>query len=187
MFTTRPARLTGKPSAIVIPVMTATPRMPGSQNGHNAIRATRERLGLSQAQLARACGMTQQAVHRLESQRSPFLEKLRRMARALKLPEQELIGATAHEVAAPEGGEAPDSLQRLDTALLRRVILFVEEQAVTNGGVAGHLDSPTRARLVCSIYEMALRDCAELDLDPAALELRRYLPVLDIALERAAA
>ena len=72
-------------------------------------------------------------------------------------------------------------LQRLDTTLLRRVLLFVEAA----GGRP--LTPQQRASWTCAVYELAWRDCRERDLDPETLDLERYRPVIEVGLEGRAA
>lgn len=154
-----------------------------SKKAPNQIRAMRKDRGWSQADLARRCGLTQGAIHRLESTRSPYEEKLRILARVFEVPPAALLDGGVP--AAPADRSPGNGRQvRYDTALLRRVVIFVE--------TCGHelqlkLGAIERAQLVCSIYEMALQDLTDFDLDVESLDLKRYLPAVEIAAGRRAA
>ena len=84
--------------------LTATTADPASFTGTTfgaLIRARRQRLGLTQAQLATALGVSQPRVQQLESGTACFLPRpgaLRALAQALEVPLAALLGAAGYEL-----------------------------------------------------------------------------------------
>ncbi|BCG95055.1 helix-turn-helix domain-containing protein [Mesorhizobium sp. 131-2-1] len=68
--------------------------------GHSALKAARETRGYSLEELSLTCGLSIQEIADIESGRDTDSSKLRRIAVALQLPEDAVIGAAA--MAPPE-------------------------------------------------------------------------------------
>ena len=156
------------------------------------IRAYRERAGLSQAELGRLAGISQTSMARMEGSRASWLEKLRRIARVLKVSEQTLIGAPTYDdgAAAEAASNDADKLampHRLDVTLLDRVFDFVEAVAAQEARRGLKIEAADRKAWLKMIYEMAWQDCRDFGLEPDSLDLRRYQPAIETAARRRAA
>ncbi|TGQ73160.1 MAG: helix-turn-helix transcriptional regulator [Mesorhizobium sp.] len=68
--------------------------------GHSALRTIRETRGYSVEELSLTCGLSIEEIEDIESGRSADPSKLRRIASALRLPQETLIGSTVQAQAA---------------------------------------------------------------------------------------
>lgn len=85
-----------------------------------ALRAARDRMGLTQAEVAEAVKLTTLVISRLErGQMLPSVPSLRRLCRALRVPSDTLLGLSSQTVAQLPASEP---LHEDDRPLMRRLL-----------------------------------------------------------------
>jgi transcriptional regulator with XRE-family HTH domain len=113
----------------------STPSSP-SEIFPERLKAARELRGLSQEQVAERSGLQPSAISHFETgSRKPSFDNLKRLADALRVSTDYLLGRTAH----PEGHAAPDDplyrdVQRLDHSNREFASQFIAKLASTKKG-----------------------------------------------------